>query len=243
VLDRITVLVGQPAGRDGRGNNIHREQRFSVWNTKMKIMTRALALAGVLILSGGLSSIGHAEEQEPGILFLNEPSAAAPASAALPATKPQPVAQPVLTTTALPPHASPKSKSSLTSATLAADDPALALADAAGGKTQFLTLSQQVLNQLVRQQPELARHEKTVLAWGRDALTWDKMRVELATTYHQYFSPAEIKDMNVFFSSPAGQKWLRYGPLLKEQTIMIGQRLAKADQPRLLLMLQQEGQH
>jgi len=31
--------------------------------------------------------------------------------------------------------------------------------------------------------------------------------------------------------------------LLKEQTIMIGQRLAKADQPRLLLMLQQEGQH
>lgn len=181
-------------------------------------------------------SVGHADEPEPGILFQNESPAAAPE--AVSASKPQPTA----TTNTSPPSVAPTPKSSLTSVTLAADDPALVLADAAGGKNQFLTLSQQVLNQLVRQQPELARHEKTVLAWGREALTWDKMRVELATTYHQYFSPAEIKEMTLFFRSPAGQKWLRYGPLLKEQTIMIGQRLAKADQPRLLLMLQQDGQ-
>lgn len=190
---------------------------------------------GVTMVSGALLC-GSLSAEEQGILFQDEPAVAV--SAAVPAhdAKSPPA-------TAVPTQTVPsKVHSSLTATVLAADDPALTLADVAGGKTQFLTLSQQVLNQLVRQQPELARHEKIVLAWGREALTWDKMRIELASIYHQYFTPAEIKDMTAFFSSPAGQKWLRYSPLLKEQTIMIGQKLAKADQPRLLLMLQQASQ-
>lgn len=193
-----------------------------------------MIVCGVMVLSGVLFSRPLSAEEQ-GILFHDEPAPADSAAVPALAVKPK-SAVPV-------PPASPRLHSSLTAAVMAVDDPALTLADVAGGKAQFLTLSQQVLNQLVRQQPELARHEKIVLAWGREALTWDKMRVELASIYHQYFTPAEILDMTVFFRSSAGQKWLRYSPLLKEQTIAIGQKLAKADQPRLLLMLQQANQH
>lgn len=201
-------------------------RRYSQISTRLchRVCLGLYVCVGAVLCS--LSGAGWAEEA--GILFQQESSDTAAPAVTKPLVVPQPADLP----------ASPPSQKMLPG-----EDPALLLADVAGGKTQFLTLSQQVLNQLVRQQPELARHEKTVLAWGREALTWDKMRVELAHTYHQYFTAAEIKEMVAFFSSTAGQKWLKYNPLLKEQTIAIGQRMAKSEQPKLMLMLQEKNLH
>ena len=62
----------------------------------------------------------------------------------------------------------------------ATEDSALTLADLMGGKQQFNLLSHQVLNKMIRQQPELARYQPVVQKWGKEYLTWARMRTELA---------------------------------------------------------------
>lgn len=126
--------------------------------------------------------------------------------------------------------------------TLSAEDNALVLADLMGGKQQFNLLSHQTLKNLIKEQPELARHQAIVLEWGKKTLTWERMRAELAKQYHQHFSEPEIQQMILFFRTPAGQKYLRYAPLLKTETVQIGQRLIKANQPELMKRLASESQ-
>nr|WP_321242130.1 DUF2059 domain-containing protein [uncultured Tolumonas sp.] len=125
----------------------------------------------------------------------------------------------------------------------ATEDSALTLADLIGGKQQFNLFSHQVLNKMIRQQPELARYQPVVQKWGKENLTWARMRTELATTYHAHFTEQEIQQMILFFRTAAGQKYLRYSPLLQEETVTIGQRIAHEQQPKLLEMLQQARQN
>ena len=123
------------------------------------------------------------------------------------------------------------------------EDSALTLADLMGGKQQFNLLSHQVLNKMIRQQPELARYQPVVQKWGKEYLTWARMRTELAASYHAHFTEAEIRQMILFFRTATGQKYLRYSPLLQEETVNIGQRIAHEQQPKLLEMLQQAKQN
>ena len=125
----------------------------------------------------------------------------------------------------------------------ATEDSALTLADLIGGKQQFNLFSHQVLNKMIRQQPELARYQPVVQKWGKENLTWTRMRTELAIAYHAHFTEQEIQQMILFFRTAAGQKYLRYSPLLQEETVAIGQRIAHEQQPKLLEMLQQARQN
>ncbi|MDD2343019.1 MAG: DUF2059 domain-containing protein [Tolumonas sp.] len=125
----------------------------------------------------------------------------------------------------------------------ATEDSALTLADLIGGKQQFNLFSHQVLNKMIRQQPELARYQPVVQKWGKENLTWAHMRTELAIAYHSHFTEPEIQQMILFFRTAAGQKYLRYSPLLQEETVTIGQRIAHEQQPKLLEMLQQARQN
>jgi hypothetical protein len=124
----------------------------------------------------------------------------------------------------------------------ASEDSALTLADLIGGKQQFNLLSHQVLNKMIRQQPELARYQPVVQRWGKEYLTWAQMRAELATSYRSHFTEQEMKQMILFFRTATGQKYLRYSPLLQEEIVTIGQRIAHEQQPKLLEMLQQAKQ-
>lgn len=125
----------------------------------------------------------------------------------------------------------------------ATEDSALTLADLIGGKQQFNLFSHQVLNKMIRQQPELARYQPVVQKWGKENLTWARMRNELAIAYHSHFTEQEIQQMILFFRTAAGQKYLRYSPLLQEETVTIGQHIAHEQQPKLLEMLQQARQN
>lgn len=118
-----------------------------------------------------------------------------------------------------------------------AEDTALQLADVMGGKSQFNLLSHQTLNQMIRQQPELARYQPLVAQWGKETLTWERMRVALARNYQSHFSEQEMRQMLLFFKTDAGQKYLKYAPLLKEETVKIGQRLVQEHQPELMRRL------
>lgn len=118
-----------------------------------------------------------------------------------------------------------------------AEETALELADAMGGKSQFNLLSHQTLNQMIQKQPELARYQPLVAQWGKETLTWEKMRVALARDYESHFSEQEMRQMLLFFRTDAGQKYLKYAPLLKEETVRIGQRLVQQNQPELMRRL------
>lgn len=120
-------------------------------------------------------------------------------------------------------------------------DPALELADLIGGKAQYQQLSHQVLGDMIRKQPAMARYQGVVQSWAREYLTWDRFRAELAQTYHSHFSNREIRDMVLFFRTPSGRKYVRYKPLLQEEMVRIGQRLAHEQQPRLIRMLREAG--
>ena len=120
-------------------------------------------------------------------------------------------------------------------------DPALELADLIGGKAQYQQLSHQVLGEMIRKQPAMARYQGVIQRWAKEYLTWERMRAELAQTYHSHFSSPEIRDMVLFFRTPSGQKYVRYTPLLREEMIRIGQRLAREQQPRLIQMLRDAG--
>lgn len=122
-----------------------------------------------------------------------------------------------------------------------ASDPALELADLIGGKAHYNQLSHQVLGEMIRKQPALVRYQPVIQKWAREYLTWERMRAELAQTYHSHFTTAEINQMLQFFSTPTGQKYIRYAPLMQEEMALIGRRLAREQQPRLILMLQQAG--
>ena len=122
-----------------------------------------------------------------------------------------------------------------------ATDSALLLADLVGGKEQYNQLSQQVLGDMIRKQPALVRYQGVIQQWASTYLTWERMRAELAQTYHSHFTNAEINQMVSFFQTPVGQKYVRYAPLLREETIEIGKRLAREQQPRLVMMLRQAG--
>ena len=122
-----------------------------------------------------------------------------------------------------------------------ADDLALELADLIGGKAQYQLLSHQVLGEMIRKQPAMAPYQGVIQSWARQYLTWSRMRAELAQTYHSHFTQREIQDMVVFFRTPSGQKYVRYTPLLREEMVRIGQRLAREQQPRLIQMLRDAG--
>ena len=125
------------------------------------------------------------------------------------------------------------------SASVRAGDSALLLADLVGGKDQYNQLSHHVLGEMIRRQPALVRYQGVIQQWAKSYLTWERMRAELAQTYHSHFTNAEINQMVSFFQTPVGQKYVRYAPLLREETIEIGKRLAREQQPRLVMMLRQ----
>lgn len=129
----------------------------------------------------------------------------------------------------------------LLASTAYAADPALELADLIGGKAQYNQLSHQVLGDMIRKQPALVRYQPVIQKWAKEYLTWERMRAELAQTYHSHFTTSEIDQMLLFFGTPVGQKYIRYSPLMQEEMALIGRRLAREQQPRLILMLQQAG--
>ncbi|GAA4495425.1 DUF2059 domain-containing protein [Pseudaeromonas paramecii] len=115
---------------------------------------------------------------------------------------------------------------------------ALSLADNLINPGQFNQFNQQVLQDLIRQQPELARYQGVVQRWSKETLSWPEVRQGLALHYAQHFTRDEMAQMNVFFATPTGKKYVKYAPLLREETLAVGQNLIQAGLPRLALMLQ-----
>ena len=81
--------------------------------------------------------------------------------------------------------------------------------------------------------PGLTPYRDVMLAWLKKYMTWDAMQPELTKMYTETFTEPELKQMAVFYASPAGQKSLEKLPEMMQRTAMAGARISQPHQDEL----------
>ena len=69
----------------------------------------------------------------------------------------------------------------------------------------------------LRQNPQLAQHEKTMHEFFTKYIGWKALKDELADMYMKRFSEQELTDINAFYITPVGQKVITVLPELVQQ--------------------------
>ena len=69
----------------------------------------------------------------------------------------------------------------------------------------------------LRQNPQLAEHEKTMHEFFNKYIGWNALKDELADMYMKKFSEQELTDINAFYITPVGQKVITVLPELVQQ--------------------------
>jgi len=69
----------------------------------------------------------------------------------------------------------------------------------------------------LRQNPQLAEHEKTMHDFFNKYIGWNALKDELADMYMQRFTEQELTDINAFYITPVGQKVITVLPELVQQ--------------------------
>ena len=70
----------------------------------------------------------------------------------------------------------------------------------------------------LRQNPQLAQHEKTMHTFFERHIGWNALKEDIAGMYMRKFSEKELREINAFYITPAGQKVITVLPeLVKER--------------------------
>ena len=69
----------------------------------------------------------------------------------------------------------------------------------------------------LRQNPQLAQHEKTMHEFFTKYIGWKALKDELADMYMKRFTEQELTDINAFYITPVGQKVITVLPELVQQ--------------------------
>ena len=79
----------------------------------------------------------------------------------------------------------------------------------------------------IARNPGLTSYREIMLQWLRKYMTWDAMQPELVKMYTTTFTEPELKQMAVFYGSPAGQKALEKMPEMMQRLAMAGAQIAQ----------------
>ena len=66
----------------------------------------------------------------------------------------------------------------------------------------------------MRQNPDLAPYQETVLEFLQKHMSWENVRGDFVTIYSQEFSEEELTELTAFYQTPTGQKAARSLPSL-----------------------------
>ncbi len=69
----------------------------------------------------------------------------------------------------------------------------------------------------LRQNPQLAQHEKAMRAFFKKHIGWNALKDELADMYMHKFTEKELTEINAFYITPAGQKVITALPVLVQE--------------------------
>jgi len=81
--------------------------------------------------------------------------------------------------------------------------------------------------------PGLTPYRDVMVNWLKKYMTWEAMQPELTKMYTDTFTEPELKQMAVFYGSPAGQKSLEKLPEMMQRTAMAGARISQPHQDEL----------
>ena len=74
-----------------------------------------------------------------------------------------------------------------------------------------------VLQLQLRQNPQLEKHSKEMRKFFTKYIGWDALKVDLAAMYMETFTEDELKAINNFYITPAGQKVINSLPQLVQK--------------------------
>jgi hypothetical protein len=69
----------------------------------------------------------------------------------------------------------------------------------------------------IRQNPQLAPHEKIIHDFFTKQIGWDALKNDIAEMYMKTFTEKELEEINAFYITPAGQKVITMLPQLVQQ--------------------------
>lgn len=114
--------------------------------------------------------------------------------------------------------------------------------EAAGVEENMDTMSNQLLDMQIRQDPTLAPYKHVLQEWDRRYLSYDAIKTQLAEVYLGYFSPQELDELAAFFSTGVGQKFVNTSPDIMAETTEIGASTAELHMYKLQEMMMVEAE-
>ncbi|HTR01600.1 MAG TPA: DUF2059 domain-containing protein [Thermoanaerobaculia bacterium] len=100
-------------------------------------------------------------------------------------------------------------------------------------QTSLSDTANAMIDSEISRNPGLTPYREVMVTWLKKYMTWEKMEPELVRMYTDTFTEAELKQMAVFYASPAGQKSLEKLPEMMQRTAMAGARLSQEHQDEL----------
>ena len=91
----------------------------------------------------------------------------------------------------------------------------------------------QTLAMQLRQNPQLQAVEPEMRAFFSKYMGWTAIKEDLVQLYAREFTPAELADINRFYQSPTGQKFVSKQSALLQQSMLIGQQRVQEHLPEL----------
>jgi hypothetical protein len=90
----------------------------------------------------------------------------------------------------------------------------------------------------LRQNPQLTPQKETVGRFFEKYIGWHALKGDIADMYMKTFSEKELKDINAFYITPAGQKVINVVPKLVQQRnqIAMGRLQQNIDELQKILM-------
>lgn len=79
-----------------------------------------------------------------------------------------------------------------------------------------------VLQLQFRQNPQLTTHKENVAQFFNKYIGWHALKDDIAKMYMETFTENELKEINAFYITPAGQKVINVVPQLVQQRNQLG---------------------
>ncbi len=69
---------------------------------------------------------------------------------------------------------------------------------------------------------------------------WDKIKDDMITIYADVYTTDELNELNEFFKTPIGQKYIEKTPEIMQKSMAFGQKIGQKIAPRLMQVLQEQ---
>ncbi|MDR0746774.1 MAG: DUF2059 domain-containing protein [Helicobacteraceae bacterium] len=99
---------------------------------------------------------------------------------------------------------------------------------------------EQSLDLQVQQNPALVPYKNTMRNFFSKYMSYKSLKPDLIKIYTNNFTAAELKEMNVFYSTAVGKKMARVAPKLMAESMTLGSKKVQEHLPELQQMIMEE---